>query len=74
MPVQAGGFSDEKIHFHSSNESVAEVLSRAGFRTSAFSDNIMIHPLPGFDQGFDRFEINYKFPFYCWRSGENLTI
>lgn len=37
-------------------ETLAEALSAAGYTTHAFSANIGISPIFGFDRGFDRFE------------------
>jgi arylsulfatase A-like enzyme len=36
-------------------ETLGEVMKKAGYHTSAVSDNINISPLAGFDQGFEHF-------------------
>jgi len=73
MPVQAGISSGWDSRLLSENESVAEILSHAGFRTAAFSSNVIINPDLGFDQGFDRFNMVLSVPVNCWRTGEALT-
>lgn len=73
MPIQTGALSLQRMRLGPHNQTAAEILAGAGWRTAAFSGNGLIHPNLGFDQGFDRFEIVMPLPLYCWRAGEKLT-
>ncbi|MCZ6695458.1 MAG: sulfatase, partial [Acidobacteria bacterium] len=43
-------------HLAAQNESLAEILKRAGFQTAAFVSNMFLRPGQGFEQGFDLYD------------------
>ena len=53
-PIEAGATS-ETLHLPESNETIAEILSKAGYDTAAFVCNSWVSKERGFGQGFDEY-------------------